>query len=66
VLSETQLRELAKVRAEHGNSHLVMGAVNEQFGLLTAARQEFEAMAQNSSQAAQAEKLLSHIDALRK
>jgi hypothetical protein len=66
VLSEAQLKELAKVRAEHGNSHLVMGAVNEQLGLLTPARQEFEAMAKNSAQAEQAAKLLSHIDALRK
>jgi hypothetical protein len=66
VLSEAQLKELAKVRAEHGNSHLVMGAVNEQLGLLTPARQEFEAMAKVSGQAQQAEKLITHVDGLRK
>jgi len=66
VLGENQKRELEKVRAEHGNSHLVMGAVNEELGLLTPARQEFQAMTKDSGMAAQAAKLLSHIDALRK
>jgi hypothetical protein len=66
VLAEAQRQELEKVRAEHGNSHLVVGAVSEQLGLLTPARQEFEAMAKNSGQAQQAAKLLSHIDALRR
>jgi hypothetical protein len=66
VLGENQMKELESVRAEHGNSHLVMGAVNEELGLLTPARQEFQAMTKDSSMAAQAAKLLNHIDALRK
>jgi hypothetical protein len=66
VLGENQRQELEKVRAEHGNSHLVIGAVSEQLGLLTPAKQEFEAMEKDSTQAQQAAKLLSHIEALRK
>ncbi len=66
VLSQAQLQELEQVRAEHGNSHLVMGAVNEELGLLTAARQEFEAMGKQTNTAQQAAKLISHIDSLRK
>jgi hypothetical protein len=66
VLGESQSQELEKVRAEHGNSPLVMGSVNEQLGLLTPARQEFEALAKDSAQAPRAAKLLSHIDALKK
>lgn len=66
VLGENQRRELEKVRAEQGSSHLVMGAVSEQLGLLTPAKREFEAMAKDSRQAQQAGKLLSHIEALRK
>ena len=66
VLGENQRTELEKVRAEHGKSHLVMGAVSEELGLLTPARQEFQAMAKDSSMAAQAAKLLSQLDSLRK
>ena len=66
VLGESQLRELEQVRAEHGSSHLVMGAVNEELGLLTPAKAEFEAMTKDSKMAQQAAKLLSHVEALRK
>jgi hypothetical protein len=66
VLGENQQRELEKVRAQHGSSHLVMGAVNQELGLLTPARQDFEAMAKDRAQSQQAGKLLNHIDALRK
>jgi hypothetical protein len=62
VLSQDQLSELEKVRAEHGSSHLVMGAMSEQLGLLTQARHEFEAMGTSP----QTTKLLNRIDALRK
>jgi hypothetical protein len=43
-----------------------MGAVNEELGLLTPAKAEFEAMAKEKSLAQQAAKLLSHVEALRK
>jgi hypothetical protein len=43
-----------------------LGAVSEQLGLLTPAKQQFEAMEKDSGQAQQAAKLLSHIAALRK
>jgi hypothetical protein len=66
VLSESQEKQLEKVRSEHGNSHLVMGAVYEEMGLLAQARQAFEAMAKDKSQSQQAAKLLSHLDGLRK
>ena len=66
VLGENQERELEKVRAQHGSSHLVMGAVSEELGLLTPAKREFEAMAKDQAQSQQAAKLLSRIEALRK
>jgi hypothetical protein len=66
VLGENQKRELEKARAEHGNSHLVMGAVSAELGLLTQAQQEFAAMAKDKAQSQQAAKLLGRIDALRK
>jgi hypothetical protein len=66
VLGQNQEKELEKVRAEHGSSHLVMGAVNAELGLLTPAQQEFEAMSKDSKMAQQAAKLLSHVEAFRK
>ena len=66
VLGENQKRELEKVRAGHGNSHLVMGAVSTELGLLTEARQEFEAMAKDKAQSQQAAKLLNRVETLRK
>lgn len=66
VLGENQRRELEKVRAEHGSSHLVMGAVSEELGLLTKAQQEFEAMAKDKTQSQQASKLLDRLGTLRK
>jgi hypothetical protein len=65
VLGETSEKELERIRAAHGNSHLVMGAVYAELGLLTPARQEFQAMATDRSMAQQARKLLSRIDAFR-
>ena len=66
VLGESQLQQLEKARAEHGGSHLVMGAVNTELGLLTPARAEFEAMAKDRNTAPQAAKLLARVEALRK
>jgi hypothetical protein len=66
VLGEKQVKELERVRAEHGSSHLVMGAVSEELGLLTPAKHEFEALAKDKAEAVQASKLASHIDQLRK
>lgn len=62
VLGETQAAELEKVRG----SHLVVGAVDEELGLLTPAKREFEALAKEKGQAPRASKLVSHIDELRK
>jgi hypothetical protein len=61
VLGENQQSELEKIRAAHGSSHLVMGAVKEELGLLSEAKQEFEA-----AQSGQAAKLLASIDAFRR
>jgi len=66
VLGAPQEQQLQKVRSEHGSSHLVMGAVSEDLGLLTAAEQQFQAMAKEKGQAQQAEKLLTRVEALRK
>jgi hypothetical protein len=62
VLGEAQKKELEQVRG----SHLVMGAVYEELGLLTPAKAEFEAMSKDSKMAQQAAKLLSHVEGLRK
>jgi hypothetical protein len=61
VLGENQKKELEQVRG----SHLVMGAVYEELGLLTPAKAEFEAMSKDSKMAQQAAKLLGHVDSLR-
>ncbi len=66
VLGASQEKDLEKVRAEHGSSHLAMGAVSEDLGLLTAAEQQFEAMAKEKGKSLQAEKLLRQVEALRK
>jgi hypothetical protein len=66
VLGASQQRELEKVRAERGTSHLVMGAVSAGLGLLTPAKQEFEAMGRDKAQSQQAAKLLNRIETLRK
>jgi hypothetical protein len=66
VLGANQEKELEKVRAQHGGSHLVMGAVYADLGLLTPAQQEFQAMSKDSKMAQQAARLLSHVEALRK
>ena len=66
MLGANQERELEKVRAEHGGSHLVMGAVSVELGLLTPAKREFEAMAKDKAQAQQAARLLGNVEGLRK
>jgi hypothetical protein len=66
VLGANQAKELEKVRAEHGSSHLVVGAVSAGLGLLTPAKQEFEAMGKDKAQSQQANKLLNRIEILRK
>ena len=66
VLGASQEQELQKVRAQHGGSHFVIGAVSEGLGLLTPAEQQFEAMAKDPAQAQQAQKLLSQVEALRR
>lgn len=66
VLSSKQEQDLQSIRAAHGTSHLVMGAVSEDLGLLTAAQQQFEAMAKEGGKTQQAAKLLERVEALRK
>jgi hypothetical protein len=66
VLSENREKELSETRAAHGGSHFVMGAVDEELGLLTAAKREFEAMAKDRATAAEAKKLLERVELLRK
>lgn len=66
VLGASQEKDLEKVRAEHGSSHLAMGAASEELGLLTAAEQQFEAMAKEKGKSQQAEKLLRQVEAFRK
>jgi len=63
VLSDQQYSDLEKARSTHSGSHLVLGAVYEQLGLLTPARAEFEAVAKDKPQ--QGGQLLNHLAALR-
>ncbi len=66
VLGANQEKELERVRAEHGGSHLVIGAVNAELGLLTPAKREFEEMSKDKAQSQQAAKLLRNLESLRK
>jgi hypothetical protein len=65
ILSPGPLRELENLQQSAGNSHLVMGIVDVQFGLLDDAEREFAALLQDNTKSELAKKLLLSIQSLR-
>jgi len=61
VLSDDRRAELAKLRAQFGRSHFVMGLAYAKAGLLAPARAEFEALARENPKNDLANKLLSSL-----
>lgn len=66
VLDKARLAEVNRARRDHGNSHLLMGAVYANAGLVEDAEREFEALVRANPRAAIPEKLLANIKAGRK
>jgi hypothetical protein len=64
VLGDSEEQTLAQLRAS-GAGPLALGAVAQQFGLLSMAQREFEKLAQDLPRSQDAEKLLEHITSLR-
>jgi hypothetical protein len=64
VLGDSEEQTLAQLRAS-GAGPLALGAVEQQFGLLSQAQREFEKLAKDSPRSQDAEKLLEHVTALR-
>jgi len=64
VLGASEEQTLAELRAS-GAGPLALGAVEQQFGMLTAAQSEFEKLAKGTPRSQEAAKLLDHIRSLR-
>jgi hypothetical protein len=64
VLGDSEEQTLAQLRAS-GAGPLALGAVAQQFGLLSMAQREFEKLAKDSPRSQDAEKLLEHVTSLR-
>ncbi len=64
VLGESEGQTLAQLRAS-GAGPLARGAVEQQFGMLTAAQREFEMLAKEMPRSQDATKLLEHVRSLR-
>ncbi len=64
VLGASEEQTLAELRAS-GAGPLALGAVEQEFGLLTAAQQEFETLSKEFPRSQDAAKLLDHIHSLR-
>jgi hypothetical protein len=64
VLGASEEQTLAELRAS-GAGPLALGAVEQEFGLLTAAEQEFEKLSKEFPRSQDAAKLLDHIHSLR-
>jgi hypothetical protein len=65
ILSESQLEELEKIRKASNNSHLVMGIVNAQYGLLDDAELEFNALSKENPELDVSRKLFLSVRSLR-
>jgi hypothetical protein len=66
VLSAAQAAELSRAAREHANSHLVLGTLYAQAGLLDDAERELRALLVTNPQSAVARKLLLQVRALRR
>src|SRR5258708_3825724 len=64
VLGDAAAAELAQLRATRGNEHFVVGTVAQQYGMLTVARREFEALLKQQPQSEEAARLLTNVNAL--
>jgi hypothetical protein len=64
ILGASEEQTLADLRAS-GAGPLAMGAVEQQFGMLTAAQREFETLAKETPRSQEATKLLEHVRLLR-
>ena len=64
VLGDSEEQTLAQLRAS-GAGPLALGAVAQQFGLLSMAQREFEKLAKDLPRSQDAEKLLEHVTSLR-
>jgi hypothetical protein len=64
VLSQSSQAEMARLRASRGNDHFVLGAVAQQFGMLTVAQHEFELFVRQRPQSAEAARMLSNVNSL--
>jgi hypothetical protein len=64
VLGASEEQTLAQLRAS-GAGPLALGAVAQEFGLLSMAQREFEKLAKDAPQSPDAAKLLEHVTSLR-
>jgi hypothetical protein len=64
VLGDSEEQSLTQLRAS-GAGPLALGAIAQQFGLLSMAQREFEQLAKDSPQSPDAAKLLGHVTSLR-
>jgi hypothetical protein len=65
IIEEEQSKLWATIKAEHAESHLVLGLVAEQFGMLGIAEREYVALAKDHPRSDIAARLLSNIQELR-
>jgi len=65
ILDEGQAGLIMAVRASHAGSHLALGAVAYQFGMLRDAEREFDALAREYPTSAKADRLLRTVRTLR-
>ena len=61
VLEQAKVEEVERARGSHGNSHLVMGLVYAEAGLLVEAAREFEALLRANPQSPTARRLLQSV-----
>ncbi len=64
VLNQAGQAEMAQLRASRGKEHFVLGAVAQQFGMLSVARQEFEALVRERPQSVEAARMLANVNSL--
>lgn len=65
VLSREKLNEIARARNRHGNSHLVLGLVYAEAGLIDDAERELNALARKNPDSAAVKRLLEKVRAAR-
>ena len=66
VLSDDNFKQLGQIKQISGNSHLVMGTLYAQYGLLDDAEREFNALSKENKQSEVVKRLLNNIQSLRR